>query len=246
MHMRTLAISVVAGLLLAGCADDDDDAPPTLTGATREPGPQPTLTKETVQSTAPPLMLLGQSEPVLLLEGAQGGGRLLLALDLEAGASPLRLRLLAPDGSVADQADLTASGKRVVEMATAAGTYELFAESESTWTVGVVATLFPAGFDEGLRLQVSTPQETQIDHSFRPASLQAAAGEPVRITLYDFDPHTGIENLQHNLHFPELGLRTTGKTTWGEVRVLDVPGLAAGSYAFECEFHGFTGDLVVA
>lgn len=243
-----VAVALVAAVL-AGCADGsakDADLPPQAI-LPAPGGDLPSTAKLEFPSSRPPLVDVLPAQPDALVKVPAATGHVHLAFDLQAGegAGPLALRIVAPNGAEVARHDLTEGGKLVVALALAPGDHRLYATSAAAWTVGLVATAFPASFDEGLRLQVSTPQQTGVEHRFYPDTLRLAPGQPWRITLYDYDPHGGIENLQHNLHFPSLGLRTEGKTTWGEVRVLDLPALAAGSYPFECEFHGFTGTLVV-
>lgn len=250
-RMRLLPAFLLAAALLAGCASPSDGGAPTdssaILGDERIGGPQPITTKDTFSSTAPALLpAVMPGEPALTFEVPAGGSRVHLAYDLEGTAGPqISVRVVFADGAT-DEVATADPGKRVrVVDSAAAGTASLYAQSDAAWTVGAVVTVFPPGFDEGERVQVSTPQQTQIEHKFFPGTLTVDAESPSRLTLYDYDPHGGIDNLQHNLHFPSLGLETEGKTTWGEVRVLDLPPLAAGTYAFECEFHGFQGQLVV-
>lgn len=242
----SLALLAVLAVALAGCSD----APPApsemvLTPAP-EPGPLPSTQKIEFVATAPTLVpQVMPADPAVTFD-VGAASRLLLAFDLAGGgADALQLRIESPSGATLYD-DTAEAGKLVLESVAETGTYEVFAQSRAAWDLGLVATAFPVGFDEGTRVQVSFPEQTEIEHAFQPGRIDGAAGVPQRLTLYDFDPHTGIRNLQHNLHFPALGLRTEGKTTWGEVRVLDLPGLAAGTYAFECEFHGFTGELAIA
>lgn len=239
-------LGLLALVALAGCSDAPDQAPTdTIRGPAREPGPLPVQQKMEFTAVAPATLPLVMPTGPAATFDIGGADRLLVALDLAGGPNPLTLRIVAPSGSAVYDAQADA-GKLVFEPDAEAGTYSVFAESTSAWDLGLVVTSFPTGFDEGTRVQVSFPEQDQIEHAFRPARIEAPADQDVRLTLYDFDPHAGIRNLQHNLHFPTLGLRTEGKTTWGEVRVLDLPPLAPGDYAFQCEFHGFTGTLAIA
>lgn len=249
MDLTRSGLALLAvGLLLAGCA-----APASTPSTTSTPaavngdlGPLPTREKTTFGSTQPPLLPVMQAMPAATFTAPDGTARLLLAFDLSSPSpAPLTLRIEGPSG-VVGEAQVTAPGKKVFEAAAPAGAYRIVAQSDATWTLGLVRTAFPTGFVEGTRLQVSTPESQGIEHFFVPKAITAAADTATRITLYDFDPHAGIDNLQHNLDFPGLNLKTEGQTTWGEVRVLDLPALAPGDYAFRCSFHGFTGTLAVA
>lgn len=172
-------------------------------------------------------------------------GRLHLAIDV-AGDGTWAFELRAPDGRVLHSAEGSGDGKLVALVDTPpGGNAQLAFENEGALRVGVVSTAFPAGFQPGQIASVSFPEQTEIDHSFRPARIELPAGQPARITLFDYDPHAGIENLQHNLAIPELGVRTEGRTTWGEARTLDLTPASRGEYAFVCEFHKFSGTLVV-
>jgi Cupredoxin-like domain len=241
-----VAALLLAATLFAGCSENPRDGREAVLGSVGDPGPLPTQHKATYESTAPVLLPVAPAAYAGSFVVPAGTGRVRLAFDLRGGPEPLDLSIVQEDGSAAAQERVTAPGKLVLEHHTLRpGTHRLSAQSASTWTVGLVATFIPEGFREGLTVMVSQPQQTQVEHRFYPDRLEAAAGATTRLVLNDFDPHAGIDNLQHNLHFPELGLRTEGKTTWGEVRVLDLPPLAAGAYAFECEFHGFDGVLTV-
>lgn len=248
--MRLLPVLLLLGLALAGCAADDDPAGVVTSPAV--PGVKPVLVKSTFQSTAPaqPVvpLLPAEATPAFGLEVGSGTAGAHFAFDLQAdGPGTLDFRVVAPDGQVLKETQVEATAKVVVvPQPLQMGSYEVYAESTAQWSINVVMAKFPAGFEAGHVVTVSTPDQTEIEHRFYPQEVQLAADTPARLTLYDYDPHAGTANLQHNIHVPELGVKTDGKTTWGEVRVLDLPGLAAGSYAFECEFHGFTGTLVVA
>ena len=176
--------------------------------------------------------------------------KLHIALDLTPAAPNTDITVSIMDSSgkmVASAPQQTAQKKLFLDIdAPAAGTQQVHVVAHGTWKIGVVATFFPEGFQPGHIVTVAFPEQTKIDHSFQHGRIEAKPGETIRITLYDYDPHTGIDNLQHNVFFPTLGLKTEGKTTWGEVRVLDmVVPTTPGEYAFECEFHKFTGVLVV-
>lgn len=250
MRRATAAFVAAVALALAGCIAQSTEDGSGILGPPGEPGPPPVTSKLAFESAAPPA---GALVPVLEQEPQPSGTVELpramfvqLAFDFAGGGDPLDFYLEAPDGQDLLRQSIEEGGKRVAKMQSfEPGTYRVFAQSPSPWTVLLVLTVFPQGFEEGNPLFVSSPGATQVEHRFYPNRIEVPAGGPSRITLYDFDPHAGTSNLQHNLFFPELGLRTEGKTTWGEVRVLDLPALAAGAYAYECEFHGFGGQLVV-
>ena len=249
MALRALvAVLLVSATLFAGCSEDPGDGPGGLfLGSVADPGPLPTQHKATYESTTPALLPVSPAMYAGSFAVPAGTDRVRLAFDLRGGSEPLDLALVQEDGAAVLQERVTSPGKLVLEHhSLRPGTHRLSAQSASPWTIGLVATFFPEGFNEGLTVMVSQPQQTEVEHRFYPDQLDASAGATTRLVLSDFDPHTGIDNLQHNLHFPELDLRTEGKTTWGEVRVLDLPPLRAGTYAFECEFHGFGGTLTIA
>lgn len=255
--MRILAVTaLLASALAAGCMDDERTGHGAILGEAVPAGALPTMSKASFQATQPPSGTLplpnvpgmppSDAEPVGTLQVQAGMGRLHIALDYAGSGEPLDVRLEGPDGVTIHEERVMSAGKTVRDLEQVlAGDHKVYATSASPWTVAVVATLFPADSKEGVRLQVSSPEQTEIEHTFVPTRISTRAAEPFRITLYDYDPHAGTANRQHNLHFPTLGLRTEGKTTWGEVRVIDMPPIALGTYPFECEFHGFTGELVV-
>ncbi|MEK6985317.1 MAG: cupredoxin domain-containing protein [Candidatus Thermoplasmatota archaeon] len=247
--MKRFQASLLVGLLLliAGCAAPapaGSSGPPVA--ATQKPlGAFPEMEKLFFSAAPAPLVAALDMEPQATLT-IPAASRLLLAFDGD-GSGSLDLTVRDPSGMTVHTARLSQSGKSVAELRTPAeGTYTIRAQSAANWQIGLVATTFPVGYVEGTRLQVSTPEQTQVEHAFVPTKIAAKSGVASRITLYDFDPHAGIENLQHDLDFPGLKLRTEGKTTWGEVRVLDLPPLAPGDYPFQCSRHGFSGTLAVA
>lgn len=250
-HLFLVALAATL-VLFSGCGQPTETG--LAPGFVEEPGdpiegPLPTMEKLQFSSSPPPqLPLLIPATPAANLSIAKETLQVQLAFDFASEAdSALTLRLEDPSGNTLYEDEVAAAGKFVMLLRDVVPSeVRFFAQSDASWSVGLVATSFPVGFIEGLRLWVSEPAQTQIEHAFHPDRLEASAGATTRITLSDFDPHAGIENLQHNLYFESLGLRTKGKTTWGEVRVLDVPALNPGEYAFSCEFHGFTGTLAVS
>lgn len=248
---RAVPLLACIAILLAGCASDGRSDEDAILGEPEPAGPVPSQQKFAFASATPPMTAIlpvmpSEADPVASFLAPSGTGRLLLAFDLTGTGSPLDLRITDADGRTLHEARITATGKHVAEPLAVAGRYDIHASSDSPWEVEAVVTAFPVDYVEGLRLQVATRQQTDVEHRFYPMQLTTPGREPFRITLYDFDPHAGTANLQHNVHFPTLGLRSEGKTTWGEVRALDLPPLASGTYPFQCEFHGFEGELVVS
>lgn len=243
--MRALLLALV--VLLAGCAAPED-AP--ASGAPRLETAALVTSKDTFRVPAPeapsPLApVLGAPAAFAHeLDIPRETGRLHLALDV-AGEGRTQFRLVSGGRLLATE-EIEGGGKLVVLVDTPpGGPARLEVANEGPVEVGLVATSFPAGYQPGKVVTVAFPEQTEIDHSFRPARVALAAHEPPRITLFDYDPHAGVENLQHNLAFPALGAKTEGRTTWGEARVLDFDRPAPGEYRFVCEFHGFEGVLVV-
>lgn len=252
---------LVAFLLLAGCLAQD--APADASPAPGGLGAKPTMSKFSFDATAPPSSPLdavtGAPKPASHpLEVPAGTGGMLLAVDV----SPPAERAGANAGEVTVSV-LDASGKEIHAFPRAAQPGKLYADVASppagkltvqakttgAWKVGVVATFFPEGYQEGIEVDIASRDATEVTHDFRPKLVEAKANAPTRITLYDYDPHEGIENLQHNLRFldaSKVPQKTEGKTTWGEVRVLDFTTPGPGEYEFECEFHGFKGTLSVS
>ena len=251
--MRVLVV-LVPILLLVGCLGAKD-APAATAPAKVDLGPKPTMAKFSFDATGAPASPL---DPVTMPKPAThdlavpaATGKLHLAIDVGAPTAPGDITVTLADAAgkaLYTSAALTGAKKLVADVdAPAEGAYLVKAQAHGAWKVGVVATFFPVGFQPGHVVMVSFPEQTKVDHSFQPMSVEVKAGEPVRITLYDYDPHAGIDNLQHNLRFTTFDApKTEGKTTWGEVRVLDFTAPSKpGDYPFECEFHHFTGTLVV-
>lgn len=261
--MKLLAFAAALAALAPGCVGGGDDPAPPPSASAADLGVRPTFAKVSLATpagaaaTAPIDDLLGNPpQATRPLDVPDGTAAMRLAIDVAPDGEPpaegpydVTVRVLDAAGAVVyESPKLAQAGKLVADVARAAGgRHTVVAEHHGAWAVGLVAVFLPAGHDPGLVVSVAFPEQTEVDHSFQPARIEAPASKPLRITLYDYDPHAGIENLQHNLFFPTLGIRTEGKTTWGEVRTLDLVAPAQpGTYGFECEFHRFQGALVVA
>lgn len=259
--MRALA-GLLAALLAAGCLAVDP--PPAATTpdapaleAALSAG-KPTSTKFVLDVTnasgLPVDDLLGRAREVRKsFDVPDGTGAVQIAIDLTlllgGPSDEMAVRITGPDGEGVFESPATDTSGKLLEIvpAPAAGAHELVATFRGTWQVGLVATFFPVGYTPGLVLSVSTPDSKEVDHTFHPGELAAKAGRPTRITLYDYDPHAGVRNLQHNLAIEGVPQKTEGRTTWGEVRVLDFAAPAPGRYAYVCEYHeeALRGTLVV-
>jgi plastocyanin len=185
-----------------------------------------------------------------------GTGEMRVSLDVQpagardAAVGDIKLQLVDPSGKAAfDSPLLTKAGKMVVALPSpACGEWVIKAAYRGLWTVGAVVVSTPVDYTPGIVLNVSYPEQTEVEHAFYPKRVTTAAGSPTRITLYDYDPHAGIDNLQHNVYLPALDARTEGQTTWGEVRTLDFTAPSKpGEYEFYCEYHksSLKGTLTV-
>lgn len=258
--MHRFAAALVATALFAGClgespAEEPRAAPdvPALSAS------KPTFTKLTfaTDATDPATAVtdaLGQARARSETLAAPGGtGQLQLAIDLAPPAAPpdmeARVLLLDAGGATLYETPFVAAQTKFIGwVPLVGGDYELRLESRGAWTVGVVAVFTPTDYTPGIQVNVSFPEQREVDHTFQPSRIEATAGAPTRITLMDYDPHAGTANLQHNLVLPDLEIATEGRTTWGEVRVLDFTAPAtAGEHEFYCEFHEqqLRGTLVV-
>lgn len=258
--MRSLVLLLVLASA-AGCLAKSPEALPTPVPVSL--GPPPTMDKFSFDATAPPSspldVVTGGAKPAThALSVPDGTGAMLFAVDVSspaergnANAGEVTVSLLDASGKevfVAPRS--TVPGKIYADIdAPAAGKYVVQAKATGAWKVGVVATFFPVGYQKGLEVDVASREVTEVTHDFRPARIEAKPATLTRITLFDYDPHEGIDNLQHNIRFLDSGKipqKTEGKTTWGSVKTLDLTTPAeAGDYEFECEFHHFKAILSV-
>lgn len=248
------ATMVLLLLFGAGCA-----APPSV------PTPSPSTPVETPLSASLPTLqkILVDATPAAnegpVLEGILGEpnrvrrpltvpaatNRTQLALDVRplAGTSgEIHAQLIGPAGAVLhDWGSTTGARKNVSWHAAPPEGSALLLKYRGSWKAGLVAVYLPADYTPGLEEWVARPEETNVNHTFDRPQLSTRAGAKTRITLFDYDPHPGVENLQHNLAMSGLGVKTPGRTTWGEVRVLDfVAPAQPGRYDFVCEYHAGT------
>lgn len=261
MRARSLAPAVALALaLLAGCLAPEEVEP----AAVLEPEPVlstslPLMEKDAFTTT----MALPLPEPLAQpsvtkksIAIPDGMGWVQIAIDVApqlrgvSGQEEANVRLLDPAGEVAfEMPPATESTKAFAWLdEPVAGEYVLEVTAKGTWTIGFVQIGLPEDFTPGIWVNVSYPEQREIDHSFDPDTVLVKAGEKVRFTTIDYDPHAGIANLQHNVYFPDLDLRTEGQTTWGEIRTLDFTAPAKpGKYEFYCEYHAeqLRGTLVV-
>ena len=256
--MRTL-LAVVA-ILLAGCIQAEPE--PVVTAAAVVPALStslPTLERDMFTTTA----ALPLPEPLAMpattsreVKVPAGLGWLQIAIDLApsltgtAPAEEARVRVLDSNGeAVFELAPTTAPTKGFAWLDPPyEATYTVEVVSKGIWDVGLVTVGLPLDYTPGIFVNVSYPEQREIDHSFKPKEVTVGPGERVRFTTFDYDPHAGIENLQHNIFIPAVDAKTEGQTTWGEVRTLDFTApTAPGSYEFYCEFHerALKGTLVV-
>lgn len=79
----------------------------------------------------------------------------------------------------------------------------------------------------------------EVQGAYRPARVEVAAGERVRLVFYrrDYGPCT------REVVFPTLGIRRTLPTN--EAVAIDLPPLAPGEHAFRCGMNMVHGTLVV-
>jgi plastocyanin len=248
-----LAIPVLLLALVAGCisngASNEPVAPASVAALSTS---LPTFTKfsfstDVTSPTDPVDALLGKSHDLSkTFDVPAGTGEVRVSIDVQpagqdkAAFGDVVLRVKDADGTKAyESGDLAKAGKVVAVISLPKpGTYTLTATYKGVWKVGAVAVSIPLDYTPGLVLNVSSPEQTQVEHTFYPAQVTAKAGAKARMTLFDYDPHAGIDNLQHNIFIPALNVKTEGRTTWGEVRTLDFTApTKAGEYEFYCEFH---------
>lgn len=246
--MRALALVALA--VSAGCLAPEPVEPAALV----EPEPAlsaslPAMTKGSF-ATAPALPLPEPlAQPSVTAETIAvppGMGWVQIAIDLfpslrgAGGAETATAILYDPAGGIAfEMSPVSAPAKGFAWLEEPApGDYTLEVTAKGSWEVGFVQVGLPLDFTPGIWVNVSYPEQTEIDHSFQPDTVLVKAGAKTRFTTLDYDPHAGIENLQHNLYFPDLDIKTEGQTTWGEIRTLDfVAPSQPGKYEFYCEFH---------
>ncbi|HUR69383.1 MAG TPA: cupredoxin domain-containing protein [Candidatus Thermoplasmatota archaeon] len=252
---------VLAALLFAGCLQQAavPEPEPTPAAAALSASVPEMLREKFMTTTALPL-----PEPLAMpattthdVTVPAGLSFFQLAIDLApsltgtAPAETASVRVLGPGGdAVFELPPTTAPTKGIAWLdPPTAGAYTVEVVSKGVWNVGLVTVAFPADYTPGRFVNVSYPEQREIDHSFTPKSVTATPGEAMRFTTFDYDPHEGIDNLQHNVFFPDLGVKTKGQTTWGEVRTLDFTApMKPGKYEFYCEFHerALRGTLVVS
>jgi plastocyanin len=253
---------VLAPALVAGCIAKTAEVVPAPRPLSF--GAAPTMDKFSFDATAPPSSPLdavtGGAKPATHpLKVPEATGSMLFAIDLaspaqrgSANAGDVTVSILDATGKEVFAAPkASAPGKVYADVpALPAGDYTVSAKATGAWKVGVVATFFPAGYQKGVEVDVASREATAVEHDFKPDHVDAKAGAPTRITLIDYDPHEGIDNLQHNIRFldaAKIPQKTEGKTTWGTVQVLDFTApMEPGTYEFECEFHHFKAVLVVS
>lgn len=265
MPAQRSALLVALAALAAGClapaADETVEPaatplPPALSEAL------PTFEKIVLSAEADPDPVAIATDALGLprederaLDVPDGTSRMQIALDVQplAAARPgdeVSVVVESPDGAaVFESGALAAATKQIAWIeAPAAGEHRVRVTTKGAWVVGLVAVFEPEGYTPGIAVNVSHPEQTEVDHTFEPATISAKAGVKTRITMFDYDPHAGVENLQHNLYVDGLGAKTEGRTTWGEVRTLDFTATEPGTYAFWCEYHEeqLRGRLVVS
>lgn len=257
------AIATLLALVAAGCLSPDaptaDIAPASVPALSAS---LPAFTKFSfstdVQSPTDPVdAILGRAhEAKRSFDVPAGTGEARVSMDAQpagqdkATFGDVKLHIADGEGKkVFDGPVMLKAGKLVAFLtAPPAGSYSVVATYRGLWTIGTVVVTTPADYTPGIVVNVSSPEQTQVEHTYYPKEIGAAANTKARITLYDYDPHAGIENLQHNIFIPAIGMKTEGKTTWGEVRTLDFTTPAKpGTYEFYCEFHknSLKGTLTV-
>ncbi|MFA5860457.1 MAG: cupredoxin domain-containing protein [Candidatus Thermoplasmatota archaeon] len=256
MLARFAAVVVLLAAISAGCLTKDEPSPAiTAASVPALSVSHPSFTKFSFSTnitspTDPVDALLGRShEAARTFEIPVGVREARVAIDVQPTAQDkapigdVKVRMLDSGGVlVFESALLTKSAKFVpILTAPAAGTYSISVTYRGVWGIGVVVVTTPADYTPGIVLNVSSIEQTRVEHTFYPSVLTAQAGAPTRLTLYDYDPHAGVGNLQHNIVIPALDVKTDGRTTWGEVRTLDFKApTKTGTYEFYCEFHKST------
>ncbi len=257
-------VVVALSLLAAGCAGpasdstDDDFVVPTAPLSTSLPNSARQTLVPTAAGSNPATELIDEltekETNAMRFVVPENTGWMQLAIDFGDPADQgkpegdVTFKIEDPAGQLVYDSGAITTWRKVVQRVEqpAAGEWVGRVVAQGSWKIGLVASTFPEGYTPGLIVNISAPEQTRVEHEFYPAELTIKAGEPARITLFDYDPHYGVENDQHNWAVSDLDVRTAGKSQWGGVYTVDFTPEKAGEYTFECEYHaGMTGTLTV-